>query len=368
MKIVIGQDSTVQVALTLKGSPVNVSAATSIVGTIYNYKTGKALSVGIAANSADIGAGWAGGVVVLVIPADQTLALPDIGVRLRIVVTSSSGTQFHQDVAVAVEAATDGISSLFIKELVVADIRADQLVMSAGSIFPSVKVSDDYIWRQVRSAESALSHTLRVKFEPTAFFPSQPSADELAALPNGMPWAIDPGYDFEPDFFSPDKWGFIKTRDKPLISVTSIRFAYPSSVKNFYDIPHEWVRFDPKYGHIRLVPTSGGYTAPMMVYMRQAIGGGSSVPFMIEVRYIAGLTDIPKNYPEILEAVKKMAVLKMLQDAYLPQSGSISADGLSQSVSVDMDKYHSNVDRMINGANGNGGLMAAIHGIRMAVM
>jgi len=70
-----------------------------------------------------------------------------------------------------------------------------------------------------------------------------------------------------------------------------------------------------------------------------------------------------------LDAVLKKAALKILEDAFLPQSGSISADGLSQSMSVDMDKYHDAIDRILNGGKGsNGGLMTAIHGVRFGVM
>ena len=69
----------------------------------------------------------------------------------------------------------------------------------------------------------------------------------------------------------------------------------------------------------------------------------------------------------IQQAMKK-AALKVIEDSFLPQSGSISADGLSQSISNDMEKHHDTIDRIINGGKGNGGLMAAIHGIRLQVM
>jgi hypothetical protein len=64
----------------------------------------------------------------------------------------------------------------------------------------------------------------------------------------------------------------------------------------------------------------------------------------------------------------KQAVIGIIEDSYLPQSGSISADGLSQSMSMDVAKYHDTVDRLLNGDNGNGGLMARIHGIRAMVL
>ena len=58
----------------------------------------------------------------------------------------------------------------------------------------------------------------------------------------------------------------------------------------------------------------------------------------------------------------------IITDAFLPQSGSISADGLSQSLSVDVAKYYESIDLAIDGPKGgHGGLMSAIHGIRLGV-
>ena len=72
--------------------------------------------------------------------------------------------------------------------------------------------------------------------------------------------------------------------------------------------------------------------------------------------------------PEILDVIKKKAVLNVLADSYIPQSGSISADGLSQSMSMDISKYSDAIDDIINGPKGtNGGLMTRIHGIRSMV-
>ena len=60
--------------------------------------------------------------------------------------------------------------------------------------------------------------------------------------------------------------------------------------------------------------------------------------------------------------VKRMASLKLLKTAFLPQSGSISADGLSQSSSVDVSKWQDEIDHDL------GALRNAIHGIRFAVL
>ena len=253
--------------------------------------------------------------------------------------------------------------------LAIAKLRRDRLMMAAAGSMPTVQVSDDYLWDKLRAAESQMAHELRVPLVPTAFFPEDPTDAEIAAL-NGMPWAIDPGYDYQPsDFSFNDKWGMIKLRNKPLHTVSRVRFAYPGGPTAHYDLPIDWVRADKKYGTVQFVPSSTAFAAPLNAFVMQAIGNGRSIPLAMQISYVAGLKDVPSNYPELLDAIYKTAALKIVEDSFLPQSGSISADGLSQSVSNDMAAHHDTVDRILHGGKGsNGGLMAAIHGIRIGVM
>jgi hypothetical protein len=133
--------------------------------------------------------------------------------------------------------------------------------------------------------------------------------------------------------------------------------------------PLEWVRVDQKYGHVQFVPTSAPFLSPIGGMVMQRMAGGRTLPFAIEFEYVAGIANAAKTYPELVEAVIKLAVLKIVEDGYMPQSGSISADGLSQSISVDVSKYSDAVDTLMHGGDGsNGGLVARINGIRMAVL
>ncbi|WP_443691478.1 hypothetical protein [Pseudomonas sp.] len=258
-------------------------------------------------------------------------------------------------------------TSLFIKDIVIAELRNDRLVAASAGVMQDVQVSDDYLWEKIRAAESEIAHTLRVPLVPTRFFPVQPTEEELDDL-DGMAWAIEVGTDYDPTMFERDKWGFIVTRQKPIISVDRMRFAYPTQNAGFFDIPRQWLTFDAKYGHIRIVPSTSAVLTSMSGFVMTNMACGRTIPSMIQFTYTAGLTDVANTYPELLDAIKKMAVLKVVGDAFLPQSGSISGDGLSQSISADMDKYHDMIDHIINGSTGsNGGLMAKIHGIRLMV-
>lgn len=251
----------------------------------------------------------------------------------------------------------------------IAKMRRDRLVLAAQDALPSVELTDDYIWEKLTAAESYIAHELRVPLGPTRFFPLDPTQEQVDALGN-MPWQLDPPYDWEPHNFLDGKWGYMILRNKPIIDVLSVRVAYPSSQVTVLDVPREWVRLDKKFGHLNLVPTSPLAMQTFGATLMPMISAGQRLPFSVHIDYTAGLQNVQRDYPELIDAVYKMAVIGALEDSFIPQSGSISADGLSQSMSFDLDKYRSGVDRLINGSetSGNGGLKAKLNGIRTMVL
>jgi hypothetical protein len=246
----------------------------------------------------------------------------------------------------------------------VANLRRDRLMLAAATVLPNLDLSDDYIFGMLVVAEAEIARRLRVPLVPTKFFPLQPTDDQINAL-NGMPWQIDPGYDYSANQFAGDSWGYIKLRHKPIISIDQIQFAYPAPQAGLFTIPSDWIRIDAKYGTLQLVPSAVTLSVPLSSLIMQAIAGGRTIPFMMQVTYTAGLANAAGDFPELLDVVQKQTVLKIMEDCFFPQSGSISADGLSQSLSVNMDNYRDTIDRIIDGPKGaNGGLMSAIHGVR----
>lgn len=256
------------------------------------------------------------------------------------------------------------------KTAIVAELMRDRVLNSLGSYLNTAALDPDYLYAELLAAESEISHTLRVYLQPTVIVPDDTPQSELDAMDAAdIVYATEAAYDYDPDFFSGESWGYIVTKQKPIISVQSIVFAYPVPQQQFFQIPAEWIRLDKKYGHIRLVPAAMAFAAPLSAFIMQALGGGRTIPFMIRIKYTAGIKDVFKEYPELVDTIKKMAVLKIIQASFPAQSGSISADGLSQSQSVDISKYEDMIDRALNGPKGsNGGLMTAIHGIRMSVL
>ena len=364
--IIINQAAVVAVTLKANGNPVAVPIGSTVTAQLFDIASGAALSSQLPLASTDAGSDWAAGLVSVAL-ADTDTAQVTVPEAMLVIAVNSKPYRFRLLVEMANAAPTK--SALFVRDFIVDEIREDRLYAIVQGLVPGLVVTDDYIWGKIIAAESSISHTLRVKLCPTQFFPLDPTAEQLAAI-GDMPWALDPAYDYDPDMFQGDKWGFIVTRQRPIIKVQSLRYVYPSQTPYSYDMPLEWLRFDKRFGQVRIVPSSIAAMALTGAFMMQLIGAGRMIPHVMHLTYVAGLENAARDYPELLDAIKKLAVLKIIEDAFLPSSGSISADGLSQSMSVDVAGYHAAVDGILNGteSSGNGGLMAAIHGIRLGVM
>ncbi len=245
----------------------------------------------------------------------------------------------------------------------VAGIKADRLSMMASTLLgESFAPTDAYLAGKLAAAEADAERRLRVSFEPVHVFAGEPTEAEIAAL-NGAKWVEESAYDYEPNLWTMEDWGYLVLRRKPVVRVESMQMIYPTPAHSVFTIPTHWIRLDKKAGHIRVVPGSPALGAGIVgMTMLSAMAAGRNIPDMIRIRYVAGLSNAAEQWPDLLDLVKKMAVLRVVQDAYLPSSGSISADGLSESMSVDMQAYHDGVDAALDI------IMDAMHGPRMMVL
>jgi hypothetical protein len=249
-------------------------------------------------------------------------------------------------------------SSLFYRDEFVAKFRSESLPSAAR--FLSAPVSDDYLWAKLKAAEADAQRELHVYLVPTVLFPNDPTQAEIDALA-GAPWAVDPGYDYEQDIIQPGGWSFIALRQRPVITLESIKFSYPS-MGTVFSVPSQWIKVDKKYGHVRFIPTSNAFTTPMGGMMIGAMGM-QGAPQFIEIRYTAGLKDAVNDYPDLIDLVQRMVLLRLMSDAVVSASESISADGLSQSKSApDLDKMQAGIDRQMET------LRQRIHGVPLMVL
>lgn len=206
---------------------------------------------------------------------------------------------------------------------------------------------------QLQAAEGEARRKLGIFLRPTEVFPVVAPAEEVTALA-GMPYVVEPAYDMPPDWFQVGQFGMLKL-NHPLVSkVTALELRHPSYQAEAYKIPIEWVQLVGRAGLINVVPGGGLSNLPLGVFTLQALGSGYSIPHMIRVRYTCGLTDEFK--PEVVKLVHRSAILGLLADTFVPQSGSISADGLSQSTSQDLTKHREDIDDAF------AGLRERIHG------
>jgi len=248
------------------------------------------------------------------------------------------------------------------KDAIAGELRADRLMVVARNFAPGVEFDDSYLYGKALAAERDLERRLRIFVEPVEVLPeSATQADKDALDAAGTRWIEEPGYDMEPGFFRGDSWGFLPLRHPPVISVTSIKFIYPSPFNGLFTVPSDWIRLDKKYGHLRLVPTSQAFAAPLSMFIMQAMAGGRVWPHFIHIRYQAGLQDAVTKHPDVIDLIKKMAVLSLIDDLYLPQTGTQSIDGMSQSFSLDVSKFADKIDEKIET------LRQELHGVRMAV-
>lgn len=243
-----------------------------------------------------------------------------------------------------------------------AALQSERLVMVAKTIPGAGSLSTDYVKSKLVAAEADAERRLRVFFEPVTVFAYEPSAGEITALGDDR-WAEESAYDYEAGLFNVEDWGYLVLRKTPVIAIESCVLAYPAPVGGIFNMPLEWMRLDKKAGHVRFVPTGSAISAgPLSAFLLSTMAGGRNIPQMLRIRYRAGLQDAATKWPDLVDLVKKMAVLRIVQDFFLPQSGSISADGLSRSLSIDMQSYHDGVDAAIET------LLQVLHGPRMMVL
>lgn len=242
--------------------------------------------------------------------------------------------------------------------------RQNHIAMAKATVLPDINYSDDYLAERLRIAEAEAERRLRVFFSETTVFAYQPTETEIAELENaGKRWHEEPSYDYEPQMWTAEDWGYLVLRQRPVQKVEMCQFAYPSPVNGFFKVPDDWIRLDKKAGHIRFVPSGSTLgVAPIAGFILSCLGGGTMIPNMIQLRYQAGIKDVAKNFPDLLNLVQKMAVLSIVKNAFLPSSGSISADGLSESSSIQISDWQGDIDAEIDH------LSQLIHGVRMVIL
>jgi hypothetical protein len=209
------------------------------------------------------------------------------------------------------------------------------------------KIDAGYLEEIVLSSEAEVEHRLMVPLSPVEIFPHNPTAEELEDI-GDKPWKVEPGYDLPPGHFTPGRWGMLRLRIRPIISVHSMSLVHPTTRSTVYEVPESWIIPDHAAGTVTVLPSTDIANGHLSMFLLQAISSGYEIPHIIRVRYTAGLKDVHGDYPQIPSLIKQLAVARLIEGSILPQSGSISGDGLSESFSTDISKTIETIEARID--------------------
>lgn len=230
----------------------------------------------------------------------------------------------------------------------VAELRRDRLLSVAQNWLPDVELSDGYLAGKLLAAEMQAQRALRAFLTPREVYATGTKESDIAALrAAGHAVVEEPGYDYDPRLFARGTWGALALRHRPVIKVHGLTFVYGPGDASLYGVPPDWLRVDKRYGRVQFVPTGTYMAGQLGGFVLSAAGFARAMPLAMRVRYRAGLEDAAGQYPDLLDTIKKMAVLEVINDQFLPASGSTSADGLSESLSWDAGKYQDAIDHKL---------------------
>ncbi len=249
------------------------------------------------------------------------------------------------------------------KPAAIADFRAR---FAGSQLLQAACANEALIYAKLLAAESTVEHTLRVFLEPVQVFCGDDDNEAaIDALQAGQRYVEEPGYDYDPGAFGSNTWGYLLTNHHPIIQMQSYRFVYTKQGPQVFAVPASWWRIDKKYGHVRLLPSGEQAALPLNAYLLSVMGAGATVPNFVRLNYTAGLRDIRKDFPGLLDFVYRIAALGMLLDSFPGSNASISMDGLSESAGFDISMYADLTKGVIQQEYKTWGDI--IHGVRLIV-
>ena len=245
----------------------------------------------------------------------------------------------------------------------VAAMRRDRLLGPQQTYMAGLQLSDEYLLAKLLAAEAYVERALRTFLTPVEILPSGATQEERDAFDAaGVRWIEEPGYDHERGTQTTDAWAAMSLRHRPVIAVHGIIFAFPNVTDHLLTIPNNWIRLDKKYGRLQLVPVqSAGYFGAASGLILTSMSTGMTLPGALQIRYRAGLQNVSRDYPDLLNLIQKLAILDALDDQFIGSGGSTSVDGLSQSFTFSGDSHRDAIDKKLEV------LRQSLLGIRLAV-
>jgi hypothetical protein len=191
--------------------------------------------------------------------------------------------------------------------------------------------SASFLADAIAEAQDHVCTVLGTRFAVTTFTPEFGFQAGAALDQTNGPAEYEPYYQW-PGVLPGDGFPRIKTRVRPLQSVTSLMLTVPGTLISQFTFDNSWLRCDRKSNEIVISPT-GSNAIYALAY---AMGGlGWRTPQSAALTYSAGLTPTHHDWPKVnrLTAMRAtLALLPMISSWMNPTAiMSQSADGLSQS-------------------------------------
>lgn len=151
-------------------------------------------------------------------------------------------------------------------------------------------------------------------------------------------------------------FGYLQTNHRPILEVQALEVSIPtpSDNENLVEWPSSWMKVYREHGTIQLVPLTGSGS----ILVTQ-ISSGASFPIRLfnadnypqfwRITYRVGFENdqIPAMLVDLIEVCAAMRILEMLGPIFFPyNSYGISADGLSQSVSLPQKLFFERLEAM----------------------
>lgn len=229
--------------------------------------------------------------------------------------------------------------------LTAAALRTSELYGVAGqALGEALPFSDDALEDEIRAAEDYYQRELGFRFQVTRI--------ACAARERGLVRGVDydeeeTPYTYPPDFFSGEKWGHLELRQKPVVDVTRLAFAFPNPAQIMFELDRGWVRVDHKRGQLNIIPTSGPTVLlALNGQMMSLVGGAWSLPKSVLVDYTVGFTpdELRADYADLLKAIRLRATISVLPGLGIALTGgrtskSLGLDGMSESGGFQAGRY-----------------------------
>ena len=204
--------------------------------------------------------------------------------------------------------------------------------------------SEDFLFQKLRAAEDEAEHDLGILLTEKRIR-SEPGEDDDDYD------IAEPAYDFEALSFLDEHYGYLRLRRGPVhrTPIPRVIFAYPNLDNKVFEVPSTWIKFDHRFGMIRLVPAQVPVFQPFTAAVLACFTGGRGVPQAIYVDYTAGFNSVQleDDWQDLLAYIRRSAILAIATDALFPSSGSISADGLSQSAGFAIKDYREDKEKQV---------------------